>query len=198
VLPEAASRADTASEVFDPALRRTIAFRRMTLEQDLERLHDWMNRPHVVPFWRLNRPLEELRTHFERALRVPHQTLHIGLLDSVPMSYWETYWAVDDVIACCYRPDPSDQGVHLLIGPPEFLGKGLALPLLRAMVRLLFHHVQTKKIVAEPDIRNARMIHVFERCSFEFVKRIQLPDKEAALMFCHRQRFEAEIAHAER
>jgi RimJ/RimL family protein N-acetyltransferase len=198
VLPEASSKVDAAPGVFDPSIGRTIAFRRMTLEQDLGRLHDWMNRPHVVPFWRLNRPLEELRMHFERALHDPHQTLHIGLLDGIPMSYWETYWAVDDVIARCYRPDPSDQGVHLLIGPPEFLGKGLALPLLRAMVRLLFHHGQAKKIVAEPDIRNARMIHVFERCGFKFVKCIQLPDKEAALMFCHRQRFEVEIAHAER
>jgi RimJ/RimL family protein N-acetyltransferase len=190
LLPETARPPDIAFELFDPAIRRRIAFRRVTLAQDLARLHDWMNRPHVSPFWRLDKPLDALRAHFERALADPHQTLYIGLLDGVPMSYWETYWAADDVVARCYRADPADQGVHLLIGPPEFLGKGLARPLLRAMVRFLFRHAPTQKIVAEPDIRNARMIHVFERCGFERVERIRLPDKEAALLFCHRARFE--------
>lgn len=176
----------------------TIAFRYVTLEDDLERLCDWMNRPHIVPFWRLNKSFDELCVHFEQALRDPHQTLFIGMLDGTPMSYWESYWTKDDVVAHCYAPDPADQGIHMLIGPSEFLGKGLALPLLRAMVSFLFRHSPTQRIVAEPDIRNTRMIHVFERCGFEFADRVQLPGKEAALMFCHRPHFAAEDIHAKR
>jgi RimJ/RimL family protein N-acetyltransferase len=33
------------------------------------------------------------------------------------------------------------------------------------------------------------MIHVFERCGFQFQKEMELPDKIGALMFCDRQLF---------
>lgn len=79
--------------------------------------------------------------------------------------------------------------MHLLIGPPEYLGRGLALPLLRAMTAFQFSYPNTRRIVAEPDVRNERMIHVFERCGYERQKKIDLPDKRAALMFCYKNRF---------
>ena len=44
-------------------------------------------------------------------------------------------------------------------------------------------------MIAEPDIRNQKMIHVFEKCGFVFQREILLPDKSAALMFCERQHF---------
>lgn len=100
------------------------------------------------------------------------------------------------MISGYYEPRPEDQGIHLLIGPPEFLGKGYALPLLRAMTALQFRHGATQRIVTEPDIRNERVIRVFERCGFEFQRPIDLPEKRAALMFCHRERFEREVVGA--
>jgi RimJ/RimL family protein N-acetyltransferase len=153
-----------------------------------------MNLPHVVPFWDMALPLDEIREYLRKVLDAPHETSYIGELDGSPMSYWEAYWAADDVISRYYEAQPEDQGIHLLIGPPEFLGKGYALPLLRAITTFQFQHEQTQKIVTEPDIRNDRVIRVFERCGFEFQRPIDLPEKRAALMFCHRERFEKEVA----
>ncbi|HEY9736745.1 MAG TPA: GNAT family N-acetyltransferase [Trichocoleus sp.] len=186
----AANASDLAFETYDATIGKTIAFRPVQLEADLPLIHNWMNQPHVVPFWKLDLPVEQMRSHLQKALADTHQTLYIGLLDGVPMSYWEAYWAADDIVAKHYPAHPTDQGIHLLIGPPDFLGKGYALPLLRVMTQFQFQQLETQKIVAEPDIRNHKMIHVFERCGFEFQKAIDLPDKTAALLFCDRTRFE--------
>lgn len=175
--------------IYDCEIQKEISFRRVTLNQDLERIHHWMNQPHVIPFWKLNLSLEKMKAHLEKALADSHQTLYIGLLDGVPMSYWESYWAMDDVVARHYQADANDQGIHLLIGASAFLGQGYALPLLRAMTAFQFQHSATQKIVTEPDIRNDKMIHIFKRCGFVFQKVIDLPDKQGALMFCRRAEF---------
>ena len=46
-----------------------------------------------------------------------------------------------------YDNEPFDQGIHLLIGEKEYLGKGLALPLLKAMVCMQFAEPNTKKVI---------------------------------------------------
>lgn len=166
---------------------RQVAFRPVDLQADLELLHGWMHEPHVIPYWQLNHSLEWFRDHLERALQDPHQTLYLGLLNGVPMSYWECYWAVDDVIGRHYPAQADDQGIHLLIGPPRFVGQGLAQPLLRAVVGWQFQYPGTERIIAEPDCRNTRMIQVFRRCGFEPHALVDLPDKRALLMLCHRR-----------
>nr|WP_107727577.1 GNAT family N-acetyltransferase [Desmospora activa] len=176
-------------ERFHPTIGKRIAFRPVELERDLERLHQWMHQFHVIPFWDLNIPLDRYRKHLQTFLADTHQSLHIGSLDGVPMSYWETYWAKDDILGKYYDVHPDDQGIHLLIGPPSYLGKGYALPLLQTMTAWLFEHQETQKVVAEPDIRNDKMIHLFTKCGFRFQQEIQLPDKRAALMFCYRDTF---------
>lgn len=172
-----------------PEIGAEISFRPLTLEEDLGRIHAWMNEEHVIPFWQMPWPREKIAEYLRGLLDDAHATPYIGLLEGEPMSYWEAYWADDDVIASTYPPEKDDQGIHLLIGPPELTGKGYGLSLLKAMVDMQFHHKDTRKIVAEPDIRNGRMIHVFEKCAFEFQREIELPDKRAALMFCRRDRY---------
>jgi acetyl CoA:N6-hydroxylysine acetyl transferase len=44
----------------------------------------------------------------------------------------------------------------------------------------------TRRVVAEPDVGNARMIRVFEQCGFRRAGELDLPDKRAALMVCPR------------
>lgn len=175
----------------DPTIGRTISFRPVDLERDLFMLHSWQQEPHVVPFWQLNISLDAYRSHLERFLADPHHTLCIGELDGVPVSYFESYWAESDVIGPYYEVAPNDQGVHLLIGPPSYLGRGFALPLLKVLVRVQFMYPGTKRIVAEPDIRNVKMQYIFGKCGFRFGQEVQLPDKKAALMLCEREAFEA-------
>nr|WP_256558336.1 GNAT family N-acetyltransferase [Halobacillus sp. A1] len=179
-----------AFEWYDETIQRTIGFRQASYK-DVELVHRWMNEEHVHPFWNLNISLDRFNLHFQKALADTHQTLYLGTIDGEVMSYWEAYWVKGDVIDSYYTAKAWDQGVHLLIGEKEFLGSGYALPLLRAMVRFQFQQEATTRVVAEPDIRNEKMIHVFKKCGFSPITPVKLPDKEGLLMFCEREEFEA-------
>ena len=175
----------------DPSIDREIAFRRAR-PADVGRLHAWLNREHVLPYWRLDDPLPAFRRAFDAKLDDDHLAPYVGCLDRVPMSYWERYWAAEDPVADHYDARPADQGLHLLIGPPEYLGEGYAAPLLRAMTALAFRHPGTERVIAEPDARNERAIRAFEACGYEPAFEFEFPaeEKEAALVICERDRFE--------
>lgn len=177
-------------ERYDPLIQKKISFRHVSMEEDVERLHSWMHEKHVIPFWNLNVSLENYTAHLQRFLQDDHQTLLIGEIDGVPMSYWESYWVKEDIIGTCYPFGEYDQGIHLLIGPKKFLGKGFIYPLLLTILYKKFQVVETNQIIAEPDIRNEKMIHVFKKCGFQPVKEVELPDKTGLLMICEREGFE--------
>lgn len=174
---------------YDPTADRTVGFRPATMA-DLERLHAWLNHEHVLPYWQLDDPLPVFReTLREKLDDDDHLTPYVGCLDGVPMSYFESYWAADDVLADHCDPDPADRGVHLLIGPPEFLGHGYAAPLLRTMTALQLRHPETDRVWTEPDVRNDRVIHVFEQVGFEPHREIAMAEKDALLMSCTPETF---------
>lgn len=174
--------------VNDGQIGKQIAFRPVTMEDDLDRIHRWMHQEHVIPFWQLNLPLDKFQAHLRQEL-AGHQQLYIGLLDDTPISYWETYRVAEDRLGRYYQADSDDYGVHLLIGETAYLGKGYALPLLRAITYHLFQQTCCGKVVAEPDIRNQKMIHIFEKCTYQRQQKLQLPEKEALLLFCQRENF---------
>ena len=164
------------------------SFRALDPDGDLELVCSWMHQPHVVPFWQLDVSRAELGGYLRRAAADDHQQVLIGSLDGEPVSYWECYWAARDPLAGHYPAEPADQGVHLLIGPPERTGRGLGRQLLDAVVAWqLGREPATRRVVAEPDVRNLRMIHVFTQCGFRQAGELELPDKRAALMLHERR-----------
>ncbi|MPZ13194.1 MAG: GNAT family N-acetyltransferase [Chloroflexi bacterium] len=164
------------------------ALRPVDLEVDLDLLHAWMHQPHIVPFWQLAIGRDELAVYLRAKASADHEGPLIGCLDGRPISYWEAYWAARDPLAAYYEVDEHDQGIHLLIGPPECTGHGLGLRLLEAVVAWQFgREPRTRRVVAEPDVRNMRMIHVFTRAGFRKAGEIELPDKRAALMVRDRE-----------
>lgn len=193
--PDATIAADYDYQTVDRRIDRTVSLRQASLDRDLGRLHAWLGSDHVKPYWQLDLPLPAFRDRLAEKLADDHLTPYIGCLDHVPMSYWECYWAAEDDLAAHYDADPADQGVHLLIGPGEYLGHGYALPLLKAVVAMQFRHPETDRIVAEPDARNERVIHVFEECGFERRKefRFEEAEKDATLLVCERDHFESAV-----
>ncbi|RKD25027.1 hypothetical protein BEP19_04150 [Ammoniphilus oxalaticus] len=176
--------------VYDEMIHRKISFRVANLQQDTQRLHLWHQQSHLIPFWGQNFCFLKYRQHFQMLLADLHRALWIGYLDNEAMSYWETYCAQVDLIGEHYEVESGDRGIRVLFGPQKFLGKGYALPLLRAMIAFQFHrHSSANKIVTEPDIRNEREIQLFEQCGFEPQQEIVLPGKRALLMFCRRDSF---------
>ncbi|WP_336363113.1 GNAT family N-acetyltransferase [Halalkalicoccus salilacus] len=193
--PDATIATDYDYQTYDRSIEKTVSLRQASLERDLGRLHAWLGSEHVKPYWQLDLPLPAFRDRLAEKLTDDHLTPYVGCLDHVPMSYWECYWAADDDVANHYDAEPADQGVHLLIGPEEYLGHGYALPLMRAVVAMQFRHPETDRVIAEPDARNERVIHVFEQCGFEprGEFRFDEAEKDALLLVCERDTFESEV-----
>ncbi|QLG28945.1 acetyltransferase [Halorarum halophilum] len=193
--PDATIAMDYDYQTYNRSIEQTISLRQASLERDLGRLHAWLGSDHVKPYWQLDLPLPAFRDRLAEKLDDDYLTPYIGCLDHVPMSYWECYWAAEDDVANHYDAEPTDQGVHLLIGPEKYLGHGYALPLMRAVVAMQFRHPETERIIAEPDARNERVIHVFEQCGFEPRKEFYFEEseKDALLMVCERERFETDV-----
>jgi RimJ/RimL family protein N-acetyltransferase len=132
-------------------------------------------------------PAPRIEAYLREQAASSHSTPYVGCFDGVPMSYWELYRADLDPLAAHYSARRHDQGVHLLLGPPEMRGRGLGARLLRAVSDWqLAAHPDAERVVAEPDIRNVRSVRAFEQAGFRKAQELDLPDKRAALMIRER------------
>ncbi|GAB2737580.1 GNAT family N-acetyltransferase [Kitasatospora kifunensis] len=159
---------------------------RIVRPADLPLITAWMNDPAVAAFWELAGPPEVTERHVCAQLAEDsHSVPQIGVLNGVPVSYWEVYRVEQDRLADYYPADPGDIGLHLLLGPPQSRGRGLGTVLLDAMAEHLLR--TSPRVVAEPDVRNTPSVRAFTRAGFSSTGEIDLPEKRAALMMRERQ-----------
>ncbi|MBM7171036.1 acetyltransferase [Streptomyces sp. G44] len=154
------------------------------LERDLPLISRWMNDPAVAAFWELEGPEAVTEAHLRPQLDGDGRSVPcLGVLDGMPMSYWEIYRADLDPLARLYPSRPHDTGIHLLIGGVVNRGRGLGTALLRAVADLVLdHRPACARVIAEPDLRNTPSISAFLSAGFRFSAEVELPDKRAALM----------------
>jgi len=160
-----------------------VAFRPLDLDADVELVHGWMQQPHVAPWWELEGPLELVRSYLERQARLAHLDQWVVTDDERrPFAYVETYRVAEDPIAAYYDARPGDRGFHLLVGPPELLGSGMAQALVRGLVARLLGRLGIERVVCEPDARNARMITLCRSLGGEVIATLDLPGRRRVLI----------------
>ncbi|MEV0255562.1 GNAT family N-acetyltransferase [Streptomyces sp. NPDC050732] len=154
------------------------------LERDLPLISRWMNDPAVAAFWELAGPEAVTEAHLRRQLDGDGRSVPcLGVLDGMPMSYWEIYRADLDPLARHYPSRPHDTGIHLLIGRVANRGRGLGTSLLRAVADLVLdRRPACARVVAEPDLRNTPSVSAFLSAGFRYCAEVELPDKRAALV----------------
>ncbi|MCA2245045.1 MULTISPECIES: GNAT family N-acetyltransferase [Mycobacterium] len=159
------------------------SLRRLDPDGDLDLMHCWMNDPEVARFWRKPWSRVRIASYLHQQHSSAHSVPYLGLLDSVPMSYWELYRADLDPLAEYYHAREHDAGVHMLLGPPEYRGRRLAVDLLRTVSSWqLDADTQAARVVAEPDVDNVRVLRVLDHAGFQRITELDLPNKRAALM----------------
>lgn len=162
-------------------------WRRVDPDRDADLVHGWMQLPHVAPYWQLELPPDRIAGYLAALESDEHSEGMISEVDGGPAGYWEIYWAHRDRLAEYCRTEPADQGVHLLLGPPELIGRGLGSRLLESICGWMFARDRsTMRLMAEPDVRNLRSVAAFRRCGFEAEAELELPEKRAVLMVRHR------------
>ncbi|MFG2436193.1 GNAT family N-acetyltransferase [Streptomyces sp. NPDC048508] len=153
-------------------------------DRDAPLVSRWMNDPAVAAFWELEGPESVIEKHLRPQVDGDGRSVPcLGVLDGVPMSYWEIYRADLDPLARHYPARPHDTGIHLLIGTVADRGRGLGSVLLRAVAdHILDKRPSCARIVAEPDLRNTPSVSAFLSAGFRYSAEVDLPDKRAALM----------------
>lgn len=171
-----------------PTDRGILTLRQADPDADLDLVHDWMHRPHVVPFWRQDWPSTLLRTYLADQLAGEGSRPYVGVLAGVPVSYWEIYRPVVEPVGAAYPAEDGDLGVHVLIGDAAMTGRGLGRLLLRTVRDALWDNdPHCRRVVAEPDVRNVASVRAFAAAGFRRHADITLPDKTAALMVAERE-----------
>lgn len=153
-------------------------------ERDLPVVSHWMNDPAVAAFWQLSGAPAVAERHLRAQLDGDGRSVPcIGVLDGVPMSYWEIYRADLDPLARYYPARPHDTGLHLLIGRVSDRARGLGGVLLRAVAdHVLEHRPGCARVVAEPDLRNTPSVAAFLAAGFRYSAEVEMPGKRAALL----------------
>lgn len=170
------------------AASEQFVLREVELPADLALLTGWMNDPAVAAYWELAGPPETTERHIAPQLEPgSHSCPLVGLLDGIPMSYWELYRAEEDRLAGYYPAGQGDFGLHLLLGPAEYRGRGLGTQLLTVLADRLLAEPGCERLVAEPDLRNTPSLRAFRRAGFDTVAELELPEKRAALMIRQRE-----------
>jgi acetyl CoA:N6-hydroxylysine acetyl transferase len=167
----------------------------------------WWNADHVRGKWsmeiRLGPPRPEgysaldLASYLERLLAGDGHVLPvIGMLDGVDMSYIEVYDVGASPLADHPELGSNDRGIHLIVGEPDFIGKGLITVIGMPLVAWQFAtHPLSERVVVEPDAKNARAIRAAHSAAkdagVQERANVQLKHKMATLLFVERSSFAA-------
>jgi acetyl CoA:N6-hydroxylysine acetyl transferase len=167
-------------------INATVEWRSLNLEEDIERLHTWVNAPYTKRFWKLDATLLELEDLYKRLLKDPYRHAFTGLVNGESFCHIEIYALHTDVLhEHVPEADLNDCGLHILMCPPRQLKKGWSPAALRTFMEYYFSFGCPYALYAEPDKDNRHANTLAIECGFEYLKTVQLPDKTANL-YCAR------------
>lgn len=171
-----------------PLIGKTISFRAIEIEKDLELFFEWHHKARVLKFWELALAKDELRRYLENGQKDAHQIPAIVEIDGRPVGYYEFYWVKEDRLGPIYDSKHFDRGFHFLIGEDDCLGFKNTDAILKATCHYIFlDEARTEIIAAEPRSDNVAILKYVETFySWRKVKEFDFPHKRAALLECRR------------
>lgn len=146
---------------------------------DLPVLHHWLQQPHVREFWDDgDRTLNQVLTHYDRKNNVQRYFFTInqepsGYIQSYPINSQHAY-------AHVALPQKTTIGMDYFIGNLSHLGRGFAHHVLGQFIRKNASNVD--RIVVDPDVNNAKAIHIYKCCGFEKIVAVEFNLKKRDLL----------------
>ena len=149
----------------------TFAFRRADRSDD-DLIGTWFHAPHVGEYW------GEASTNvrdFRDAMTGRSDLFNywIGQIDGVAFCLLITTNAAvgSPEHLAPFVPDTGEAWtLDVLIGVPEYVGRGLAAPMLESFLRhVLIQKPTLRTVLIDPEARNSRAIHVYEKAGFQKV-----------------------------
>lgn len=158
----------------------------------VEVVHAWVTAPRSV-FWQMQgASVEDVRADCATTAADPCHDAWLGRLDGRPLVLAETYDPRSRVLAGHWDAADGDVGMHLLVAPPapgDAVVHGLTSVAVAAVVRHALDHPGARRVVVEPDERNAAVRAKNRAAGFVEHGLLALPGKTAVLSTCTREAF---------
>lgn len=172
-----------------PWLEGVLSFDAATPD-DVPHLHRWMNNPRIDEFWREAGDPSRHSAYLETMLNDPHMLPLIGRFNDQAFSYFEVYWAKEDLIGTYCDAGDYDRGCHVIIGEEEYRGKAWFTAWLPSLLHYMFlDDARTQRIVQEPQSNHYRQLKNLHRSGFSHIATVDFPGKRAAILSMTRQHF---------
>ncbi|WP_127554072.1 GNAT family N-acetyltransferase [Actinoplanes sp. OR16] len=152
-------------------------------------VHGWVTKPRNQYWGMLDHTVEQVEEIYAFVDGLDSHHAYLLLLDDAPIGVFQTYQPENDPVSDCYDVQPGDFGLHLLLDAGDRNLPHVTSAVFPALLRHLFTDPSRTRIIAEPDIRNTRMITRLRREGFELGPEIELPHKKAQLTFLPRAAF---------
>ena len=137
-------------------------------------LLEWFAKPHVNKWFHgegLENTVKKARLFVEGATEYSGYSLKhwVASLGGHPCGFLMTSlvegpYDEQDPINKWFRPEKTTMTLDLLIGPEEYLGKGLGVRMIREFLRI--HCPEVDVVLIDPDASNTRAVHVYEKAGF--------------------------------
>lgn len=142
----------------------------------------WMQRPHLAATWEYDWSVPRWEQHLSAQLNGTYSLPLVGSIDGVAHTYFELYRAARDSIAEYYESDPHDVGLHVAIGDPGDVHRGLAAQVFPHLIGGVFEgDVLCQRIVFDPDHRNLAARRACEYFGCRYLGEHDMPRRRMAL-----------------
>ncbi|MFD0268912.1 GNAT family N-acetyltransferase [Streptomyces sp. NPDC127106] len=162
----------------------TVTFTPVDPAVDAALIHSWVSQERAR-FWGMTEAGPDLvREIYEDVDRRTTHHAYIARRDGVPVALFQSYDCAADRVCECYEVQPGDTGVHMLLAPARAGAEhGFSGRLIGAFLDFLHAEGGARRIVAEPDARNAKAIARLERSGFVLGPEVELPEIDLPEVF---------------
>ncbi|MCY7295180.1 GNAT family N-acetyltransferase [Alteromonas sp. a30] len=176
-------------------LSRTICFRTLDIDRDLDAFHYWHNIPETAEIWELAGSKTMHKDYLSKMQKDPHQIPVIAEFDGMPFAYIELYWTPEDRLGPHYQCQDYDRGLHILVSNLRFRGHVYFKAWAKNMLLYCFQdEPRTQRLLGEPKASNAVVIGMSERIGMFKQFEFDFPHKRAMLLQCDRDTFFSKFA----
>ncbi|ELY2016414.1 GNAT family N-acetyltransferase [Flavobacterium psychrophilum] len=179
---------DVLYSCYFPKEEITISIRSFDIDRDLEIVHEWFNREHAKPIWKMDGPIKNLELWYRTILPSDETHSFIGEVNGVPNFSLEPYWPMRDLVGEYYDALATDYGSHLFIAPAE-KEKKFTFQSFQVGLNWIFAQAVVGKCIGEAAVEAIAMDKLIGRFGFKKQEIIEMPHKTAHLTFCTRESY---------
>lgn len=172
----------------------TVTLEPLDVDRDVALLHPWVTHPRSAYWLMQGATRDDVRSAYAAIAADPHHDAWLGRVDGVPAFLTETYDPRLRELPGHWAAEPGDVGMHVLVAPPADGTPpvpGFTSAVMAAVVRFCLDRPGARRIVVEPDARNAAIRAKNRAAGFVEHGPLDLGHKTAVLSTCTAEAFAA-------